>query len=271
MNIASEYIKYLFKAQGRHGIHSPFVYDFVDKCLTIKLDENFISARKSLQKSLISNHELIQTEDAGAGSRTLGRIRSVQSIYKKACCKGVYADLLYQLAHHYQPKTILELGTSLGIGTMHLAAGYRDAQVISVDACKDTLKEAKKNLAFMGLMYADPERKSQVQLIHTKFEEYLSAADPKPCFDLVYIDGHHLGRPLVKYLKLLKSCTHENTIFLLDDIRWNDDMQLYWKKLVGSKRYHLSLDLFRMGILIPRPQQQKEHFLIRLKHVLGGF
>lgn len=34
MNRFFEIIKYTWKAKGRHGIHSPFVYDLVDTCFT---------------------------------------------------------------------------------------------------------------------------------------------------------------------------------------------------------------------------------------------
>jgi hypothetical protein len=35
LHALTEYIKYRWKAKSRHGIHSPFVYQLIDKCLLV--------------------------------------------------------------------------------------------------------------------------------------------------------------------------------------------------------------------------------------------
>lgn len=262
MNFVNEYIKYFIKSKGRHGIHSPFVYELLDKCLKIKISEDFSSKINHLQKSLSTNKTLIQIEDAGAGSKKLTNERTIKSIYKTASCKGVYAKLLFQLSNHYKPKNILELGTSLGIGTIHLAAGNPEAKVTTIDACKKTLEIAEQNFAKLHL--------DNIEIVNATFEYYLNQRN-QTIFDLVYIDGHHDGKALKKYLKLLSNFTDENTIFLLDDIRWSEGMFESWNEIISLEEFHLTMDLFRMGIIIRRPQQVKEDFVIKLKNVLSGF
>lgn len=260
MNFVSEYIKYLFNAKGRHGIHSPFVYDFVDNCLRLKPDAGFLAAMKLLRNTLSADNTLVEVADFGAGSRKLGSTRSVRSIYKTASSKGVYATLLYQLSSHYRPRNVLELGTSLGLGTIHLAAGAK--QVVSVEACAHTLAIAQQNIASLQL--------ENITLVHATFDAFFDENTEGTKFDLVYIDGHHDGEALQKYMRKLRRFTDDNTIFVLDDIRWSDGMFSAWKTLAASGEFHLSMDLFRMGILARRPGQVKEHFVIRLKNVLGG-
>ena len=43
MNRIIEIIKYTWKAKGRHGIHSPFVYDLIDKCFRKPISSQDIS------------------------------------------------------------------------------------------------------------------------------------------------------------------------------------------------------------------------------------
>lgn len=262
MNFVSEYIKYLVNAKGRHGIHSPFVYDLVDCCLQIQPEADFSRDLQSLKKKLSKDRTEIEIEDAGAGSKTLGTRRRINDIYRTASSKGVYADLLYQLSNHYRPKRMLEFGTSLGIGTICLAAGNPTGSVVSVDACGETHKLAQTNISAFRL--------SNVRLINATFSAFLEAHRAED-FDLIFIDGHHQGDALKKYVRQLLPFSNENTIFVLDDIRWSKDMLDAWNELKESADFHVTLDLFRMGVLIRRPQQVKEHFVVKLKQVLNGF
>jgi len=41
-----------------------------------------------------------------------------------------------------------------------------------------------------------------------------------------------------------------------------------WKVIVASKDIHLTLDLFKMGIIFKKSGKEKEHFTIKLKNVL---
>jgi predicted O-methyltransferase YrrM len=256
MHLLREYINYIRKAQGRHQIHSPFVYDFVDRCLRINLSSDFQQKFKHLKKSILANKTLLHTQDFGAGSKKMKEQRTVSETFKNASCKGTYAQLLYQLSSHYQPKKILELGTNLGIGTFHLHGGNPIAKVVSIDGCSETQEIAKKHL-----------KSENIQFITNTFDEALNNLKPST-FDLIYIDGDHRGESLIRYLNKLNEFSHDETIFVLDDIRWSKDMFETWIQLKNSSDFHLSMDLFKMGILIPKKGKEKEHFIIRLKNVL---
>jgi hypothetical protein len=43
-----------------------------------------------------------------------------------------------------------------------------------------------------------------------------------------------------------------------------------WKKIIKNENFHLTMDLFRMGIISKRPMQAKEHFVVKLKGILRG-
>jgi hypothetical protein len=56
---------------------------------------------------------------------------------------------------------------------------------------------------------------------------------------------------------------HNDTLLILDDIRWSKSMLNAWKEVCNSDSFHVSIDLFRMGIITPRSQQTKQHFVFR--------
>jgi len=255
VNIIFEYINYRWNAKGRHGTHSPFVYDFTDKCLKISIDSTFDKKRKTLFKELKSNNSTIHIEDFGAGSKYFGNDRKISQIFKTSSSKGKYGELLFKLAKHYQPPTILEFGTSLGIGTIHLASGNPTSTIITVEACSETRKQALKNITSLKIV--------NIQSELSTFDNFLSKYQGET-FDLVFVDGHHDGEALKQYMLQLEKFTHNDTIFILDDIRWSDSMLNAWNWFVQHPDYHVTMDLFRMGIVVKRPQQVKEHFTIKL-------
>lgn len=254
MNIFKEYIKYIFKAKGRHGTHSPFVYSFVNECLKTNMDNNFLLERKKLFNYLKNNNKIIEITDFGEGSKKLSNKRIISKIFRFNSSKGKFGKLLYKIAHYYQPENILEMGTSLGVGTFQLAKGNEKAKVISIEACKTINSVAKETISTTSA--------KNIDLIQATFDDFFKVL-PKNSFDLVFVDGHHNGNALLRYLEELKAITHNDTIFIIDDIRWSDDMFEAWNQIVQNKEYNLTMDLFRMGIIIPRKQQMKEHFVIR--------
>ena len=253
MFLPLEYIKYRWNAKGRHGIHSPFVYAFVDKCLRQKIDDESRTILSDLFEELRKNEQKIIIQDFGVGSKKLGNERAIAAIFKMSSSKGKYGALLYRLARFYAPKNVLEFGTSLGVGTTYLVLGSPASAITTVEACENTRKIALKHL---------PEHRN-VMSVHSTFDEYLLNLHSSQQFDLVFIDGHHDGRALLDYLERLQAHSHDETIFILDDIRWSDSMKLAWETIVNDERFHLSLDLFRVGIVMKRTHQEKEHFVIR--------
>jgi predicted O-methyltransferase YrrM len=255
VKILFEYTKFLLKAKGRHGIHSPFVYQLLDQCFKIKPNKDFRAKRSLLFKELNRNNSKIKINDQGAGSKKLTSERSIKQIFKTSSSKGKFAKLLYQLSQYYQPKLILEFGTSLGIGTIHLAEGNPSSKVITIEGCSETQAIALQNFKKFN--------SSNIQAIHSTFKAYIDDLK-EVCFDLVYIDGHHNGEALISYLQQIKPYIHNNTLILLDDIRWDDSMLKAWNTICDSNDYHVTIDFFRMGMITPRKEQEKEHFILKL-------
>jgi predicted O-methyltransferase YrrM len=264
MNLIGEYIKYKLSNKGKHDIHSPFVYNFVTKCLKEEIREKDSSLLNNYKKSLKVNKNKLLIRDFGAGSKKMGLERKISSIYANVSSKGVYANLLYQLNKHYQFERCLEFGTSLGIGTLNLALGSEKSEIISIEACENTLNFTRTEFEKMGIKNVQFQRNTFYDFILS-----LKKGETKK-FDLIFIDGHHDGEALLFYLKELEPYSHPETLFVLDDIRWSDGMFKAWNKIIKNENFHLTMDLFRMGIISKRPMQAKEHFVVKLKGILRG-
>lgn len=254
--VSRNYLQYLFKSKGRHGIHSAFVFNFVDKCLTTKVDKNFISQRKIWVKNTLKQTETFTISDLGAGSRKMKNMRSVSQLIKTASTNGLYGDILWKIVHHYQPRNTLELGTSVGTGAITMKSAAPDSFLVTVEGCEQILRRAYQQFDYWQLKNILP--------IHASFDEFLKLPNTVT-YDLVFLDGNHESTATLDYLELLMEQTHDETIFILDDIRWNDDMWNLWQKLIDDNRFHLTVDLGRMGLIWKREHQMKEHFVLRPK------
>ncbi len=255
MNIGFEFIKYSLIAKGRHGIHSPFVYNLIDQVLRKPISEEVKSRQNRLFKALKNDATIINFEEFGAGSKHLKKQRSVKQIVSTNSTKNKYGNLLFRLMEGYKPMNVLEFGTSIGCGTLQLHWGNPEAQLISIEACKETYEFAKKTMG-------QHQISNHIQLINSTFNDFLEGKILEK-FDLVFIDGHHDGKRLIDYVKKLEKHTHNDTIFILDDIRWSMDMLNAWNTLLNDEQYHLSIDFFKMGVLIRQSNKRKEHFILR--------
>lgn len=255
MNLILEGIKYQLHAKKRQGIHSPFVYRMADEGLQIKLPKAHKNILNAFDLKQHNDERMLSITDLGAGSKTLDKHRSIKQIHKTSSSGKRYGTLLYRLCKHFEPARILELGTSLGRGTLAMHLGNQSAHITSIEGSPEIAAIAHENIIEFS---TNP---THIELVSSSFNAYLSDLD-NTTFDLIYIDGHHEGEALLHYLELLIPFTHEETLFMVDDIRWNEDMFDTWNKLIADERFHVSIDFFRMGVFCARPTQAKEHFTL---------
>jgi predicted O-methyltransferase YrrM len=254
MNLVYEYIKYIVKGQGRHQIHSPFVFDFVDVCIRNKVAKEDRIIQKKFRDSLLNNKNEFEFEQFGAGSKKKNNNKRVSSYAKHAGSHGKYWDLLYNISNHYKPKHLLELGTNFGFGTLAFHLGN--------PRCKITTIEGSKTLHDINSSSFSKFDLNQFRFINSTFESYFNL-DDSTLFDLIFIDGDHRSEALIENIEKSIKHSHNKTLIIIDDIRWSDDMFSTWEQIIKDKRFNLTMDLFRIGIIAKMPGKEKEHFVIK--------
>lgn len=264
-HLIKSYLKFLFHSKNEHGVHSPFVFDLVTKCFydTTKYPE--YETLKSYRKSLLGNKNTIDVTDFGAGSRVFkSNTREISKIAQTAGITPKNAELLFRIVRYFQPKSILEIGTSLGLATSALSLGNINSKIITLEGCPNTIATAKKMFQVSSFKFPN----NNVEFVNTEFNLYFENFKPetlnlKPqIFDLVYFDGNHSKKATLAYFEALLPTISNDSVWIFDDIHWSAEMEEAWEIIKNHPKVSVTIDTFQWGIVFFRAEQQKEHFII---------
>lgn len=262
------YLKFLLASTNEHGVHSPFVFDLVTKCLYDDTRYPEYESLSTFRASLLADKNFITVTDFGAGSKVFtSNLRQVSKIAGTAGISRYRAEMLFRIARYFKPESILEIGTSLGLATAALSLGNPMSKITTLEGCGETAKTAKAYFNKFGLTNIDAKI--------TPFDTFLSSLHPtssRPIigtgtetktYQLIYFDGNHQKEATLKYFELLLHTRLEDSIWIFDDIHWSGEMNDAWKTIKRNPAVTVSIDTFQWGILFFRQAQEKESFTIR--------
>ena len=260
LKLVRKYLHYYFTASNGkgHGVHSPFVFDFIQNVLRDKKQYGCYEQIEDLRSVLLCKDSVIEVEDYGAGSSVISsNMRVVKDIAESSLKNKKFAQLLFRIVKYYKPETILELGTSFGITTSYLASGNQSSTVYTLEGAENIALIAKKNFEKLGLQNID--------LICVNFDEKLSSILERiNKVDLAFVDGNHQQGPTLQYFNLLLEKCGEKSILIFDDIHWSAGMEEAWKKIQQHPKVTLTINLFFMGLVfLNKDFKVKQHFVIR--------
>lgn len=257
--LASKYLRYYFTAANSkgHGIHSPFVFNFVKNVLRDKTHYPEYAAVEALRQSLLQDNSTLEILDLGAGSnKSNGSIRKVSEIARHAAKPAKYGQLLFRISRYYQPALILELGTSLGITTSYLALGNPAASIQTIEGSPGIAAKATENLKQLAL--------EKVHIVTGDFNTCLGPALAMLNMGaLIFIDGNHRKEPTLDYFFQILPRMQPGSILVFDDIHWSAEMEEAWQIIRDHPDVKLTVDLFFIGIVFFR-----DDFLIRQEFVV---
>ncbi len=251
-------LRFFFRAQNAHGLHSPFAYEFYCKVLKSNdniVDEVILKIEKK-RKEFISSSEVICGTEYGATGQGKQISERLSDIAKRSLKSPSRAALIARIAALYFPKTILEIGTCLGITTAHLAARNKQAKILTLEGNHARAQQALNLFKEIGI--------SNIQLQVGEFSTALPRLlNDYGQLDVVFIDGNHRRAPTLEYFGMLRNHLHEDSIVIIDDIRWSEEMNQTWRILAADEAVQTSIELFDMGILFFRKDLFRRHFYLR--------
>jgi len=251
------YLFFLFLSTNKYAIHSPFVFNLMTKCFNTVIDFEKDTILKKYKQELQKETSSINVIDFGAGSKAFrSNKRKIKEITKNAGITIKNAQLLIRFVNYFKCKEILEIGTSLGIGTLSLSLGNENTKITTLEGCPETQKIAQN--------YLHKYKIDNIDFVLGNFKNTLETVLNKK-YDLIYFDGNHQKEPTITYFEQCLKAKHKDTVFIFDDIHWSKGMNQAWSYIKNHKEVSLTIDTFYWGFVFFREEQfEKEQFVLRI-------
>jgi len=258
--LAWKYCVYLVKSSSGkgHGVHSPFVFDFITNVLHGKQVDAGFSRIEAKRAFLSTSQQMLDVLDLGAGSISgNSKQRSVSSIARSAAKPAKFAKLLFRMVRYYRIDSVLELGTSLGLTTRYLSLAAPSDGIVTIEGAPGIAAFTKQCLEEEGVQ--------NVSLQTGDFKDLLSGAlASMRGKKLVFFDGNHQYQPTMDYFYTALKIMSNDDILIFDDVHWSPEMEKAWSEIKKNEQVACTIDLFFIGIVFFRKEfKEKLDFAIR--------
>jgi predicted O-methyltransferase YrrM len=258
--LISAYLRYLSRARDEHSLHSPFLFALYTQIIQAKGGEKTqLAPVQSLRRELRRSRQLITIADYGAGSKVNpSRQRMIGDIARNSQKSSRFGRLLFRLIQRFEARTIVDLGTSLGLTTACLAEATKpyDGKVLTFEGCPETATVARQNFERLGIQ--------NVEVVVGNIDETLAPQlNGLDSVDFVFFDANHRYEPTVRYFETCLPHSHNDTVFVFDDIHWSDEMEQAWAYIKNHTAVTVTVDLFWVGLVFVRREQPKQDFVLR--------
>lgn len=251
---ALAYGVYFLKKEGRHSLQSPLVYQIYQGLKAYKRqNKHRYQHIENLRQNLLTDRSTITVHDLGAGSKRFSsRERKVADIARYSCSSQKYS-LLYQYFCTLTPaRTVVELGTCMGINSCYLAE-VTQGLLHTFEGAEELLSLSKKNTRGY----------ENIRLIAGDISETLPTfLLDQPSVDFAFIDANHTYEHTFSYFCQLKEKAHSHSVIIIGDIHWSQGMEKAWRQIIEMEEVRLSFDFYECGVLMFREGLDKQHFVL---------
>ena len=238
-----KYLSYIVKAKYKRGfgVHSPFAFDTITKVYEESSPYYIYETIEKEREKLKKDDREIDVEDFGTRRSGKRRVKDIARVSLKGKSD---AQLIFRAVLAMNPKTTIELGTSLGITTAYLAKATEKGCVHSFEGSREIANIAEQTAKNCG---TDKNTIITVGNIDDTLSEYLGKTEG---IDVAFIDANHTEEATKRYFKQIEAkLSKENGLIIIDDIHGNAGMDRAWNYIKSETQGDVTFDIYSMGLI----------------------
>lgn len=239
-----------------HSLHTPLVYKLYTEVIKPDAVKTSFASIETLRKGLLGRRDTLHMVDHGCGASGTEVVpKRVDAIAKNSLAPATLSRLYNRLIHFARAENVLELGTSLGINALYMAMTPGVEKLITI--------EGSEEVAYIAGQSFDKSGVGNIQMVVGRIEDWLPAVLKElQRVDFVLFDANHTYDATMRYFEECIPSAHEDSVFVFDDIYWSNDMRRAWTEIRQDSRVMVTLDLFRIGIVLFKKGLTKEDFVL---------
>lgn len=205
----------------------------------------------TMRDQLERDHRTLAVHDFGTGGRRGSDEivhRSVSLIHRTSSIPHWWGILLFRFVRVAKPRTIIELGTNLGVSSAYI----QSALDLNDEGSLFTI-EGDPTLAAIAREALAKTCNGTPHIMIGTFADILpNVLSSLKDVDLAFIDGHHEFGPTLHYFNMLEAFLSPGAAVIFDDVYlWTRPVRNAWNEIVRRSDGCFALDLAKLGILFP--------------------
>lgn len=238
-----QFYRKLFHRKG-HGIHSPFVFELVTN--VIEQPYPYYGYRDI---DLIRLH--LRLHDQAITWQ--GKQSSIRRYLHKQAISQKEGELLFRLTNHYKSRSILAVGSSMGLTPLYLTGYAGDLKCIVLESETDVATIASRNI--------EKKTNSPLRVIQGDYQTTLQEALQQfEQIDCIYLCKELRVEELDNIYHECSPFFHEESILIISGIHSSSAKKNYWEQLCNDPKITVSVDLYKLGLIFFQPKLHKRMY-----------
>lgn len=222
-----DFFQFLSNSKNQYGIHSPFVYQFLIKCL-------YSYKRLPQYKSIKTFRNSIKLDSKVSLALNLRK-----------------SKLLNRIVTYFEPNNIIVIGDKLGL-ISGLMSFENNAEIYCITP-NGTFVNSKKEVLRKNDL-------KTISVVSDSLNVFLKSYSQQ--IDMAFIKTESAEELLHNFDDLYQH-THEKSFFIIDGIHKSRQMKETWEAIKDRPEIKITIDLYFWGIVFCKTTQRQQHFKIR--------